>query len=246
MRTFYWFLYFFAYLVRSAPIMSRLKRRCKGGQEAECSREAQQLAAKWAKDLLRVAGAEVTVDGIENLPEGPFVLTPNHQGYFDIPLYLTSIPGGIAFFSKMEVKRLPFIRTWMELLHCVFVQRGDKRQSMRAAHDAVHTLKEGHSLVIFPEGTRSKGDTIGPFKAGAFHIARKAKVPVVPVCMNGSYRLMEANRNRIRPARVHFQILKPVDVASMDKEEFSHAAEYVRSLIVQEQQRLHSEQWGNA
>ena len=244
MRTFYWFLYFFAYLIRVVPKMSQLKRMSKNGQDVESCQEARALAGKWAKDLLHVAGADIIVEGIENIPKGPYVLTPNHQGYFDIPLYLTTIPGDLAFFSKMEVKRLPFVRTWMELLHCVFVQRGDKRQSMQAMHDAVHTLKSGHPLVIFPEGTRSKGDTVGPFKSGAFHIARKAKVPVVPVCMDGSYKLMEGNRNRIRPAQVRFHILPPVDVASMDKEEFSHVAEQVRSMIVQEQQRIRTEQVG--
>lgn len=242
MRTFYWFLYFFASLIRTVPKMNQLKHMSKNGQDAQSCSEARQLASKWAGDMLRVAGANVTVEGLENIPKGAYVLTPNHQGYFDIPVFLTNIPGDLSFFSKMEVKKIPFVSTWMELLHCVFVQRGDKSQSMRAMHDAVHTLKNGHPLVIFPEGTRSKGDVIGPFKSGAFHIARKAKVPIVPVCMDGTYKLMEGNRNRIRPAQIHFSILPPVDVASMDKEEFSHAAEYVRSLIVQEQQRIHMRQ----
>lgn len=234
MRTILWFIYFWWYLIRVNPLMKKVCAMEKEGRGQECDVIVGQEAQKWASSLLKKAGVTVTVEGLENLPqEGAMVLAPNHQGYFDIPLMLTMVPRTLGFFSKIEVKKIPFIRDWMEKLHCVFVDRGDKRSAMKSVHDAVATLKAGHSLVIFPEGTRSKGGPVKEFKQGAFKIAHKAKVPVVPVCIDGSHKVMESNHYFIRPAHVRVRVLPAIDVASMERDAMEEVSKQVRQHIVE-------------
>ena len=230
MRTILWMLYFWAYLIGLIPTMRRAKTMAPEKRDELTARMAQQ----WATRLLRKAGAQVTVEGQQNIPQETVVIVGNHQGLFDIPLVLSAVPKGIGFFSKIEVKKIPLIRTWMEYLHCVFVTRGDRRSSMEALHQAIHVLKQGHSMVIFPEGTRNTGRELGPFQGGAFSMAKKAGVKILPVCINGTQRLMEDNHYWIKPAKVGIRILEPIDVSAMDKEQLKTLAEDLRQRLAQE------------
>ena len=103
---------------------------------------------------------------------------------------------------------------------------------------------EGRSVIIFPEGTRSKGDTMNEFKAGALRCAVKAQAPVVPCVIDGSYRAMEANGNRIRPATVRLTILPPVPTKDMEKEKTKRISEDVQVMIASHLKG--NEQWTNA
>jgi hypothetical protein len=88
---------------------------------------------------------------------------------------------------------------------------------MEAMRQAQALVQAGESVVVFPEGTRSKGDAMGEFKAGAFRIACKAGAPVVPVAIDGSYKIMEANHNLMKPAHVNITILPPVETAGLGR-----------------------------
>ena len=88
---------------------------------------------------------------------------------------------------------------------------------MLLLRDSVKTLQEGYSLHISPEGTRSRGDAMGEFKAGAFRIASKAGAPIVPVAIDGSYRAMEANHNLMCPGHVTMTVLPPIETAGLDR-----------------------------
>ena len=119
--------------------------------------------------------------------------------------------------AKIETKKIPLVRTWMKLLDCVFIDRKSPRHSMEAMRQAQALVQAGESVVVFPEGTRSKGDAMGEFKAGAFRIACKAGAPVVPVAIDGSYKIMEANHNLMKPAHVNITILPPVETAGLGR-----------------------------
>ncbi|MGB2991612.1 MAG: lysophospholipid acyltransferase family protein, partial [Paenisporosarcina sp.] len=97
------------------------------------------------------------VEGLELIPEETVLFVSNHEGNFDIPSLIAHIPKPFAFMSKVEVKKLPIIKDWMVAMNCVFIDRTNRRSSMRSITDMVSTLKAGHSMIIFPEGTRSKG-----------------------------------------------------------------------------------------
>ena len=220
-RTIIWFIWFFLSLIISTPFLLRVKYLSKKGRVEESNNLTNKCARIWANSLLKIAGVKVNVHGLENLPKDRTVLyVGNHQGNFDIPIYLTSIPNLIGFISKIEVQKIPLVTGWMNALHCVFMDRSNVRKSGEAIIKGIRNLKAGFSIVIFPEGTRSKGDKMAEFKAGSFKLATKAKCPIVPITMNGSYKIMEhGNGPWIKKATVDFYIHKMVETDGLSKEE---------------------------
>jgi 1-acyl-sn-glycerol-3-phosphate acyltransferase len=214
------------------PRYFKVNRFLKEGKIKERDMLVDSVTSKWAKDLLELAGARVKVIGAENVPLDRTVLfVSNHQGNFDIPILLGCINKPKAFVAKIEILKMPLIRSWMKQMNCVFLDRSNLRQSLRVMNDATEYLKKGYSMVIFPEGTRSKGKTMGEFKAGSLRIAIKANVPIVPVTINGSYKLMEENGFVIKSAEVEVVISKPIETAGLSKEETNELHEKVLSVI---------------
>jgi 1-acyl-sn-glycerol-3-phosphate acyltransferase len=119
----------------------------------------------------------------------------------------------------------------MENMNCVFMDREDRRQSLQAIKDGIAKLQNGHSLVIFPEGTRSKGDKMGEFKSGSFHLALKSGVPIVPLRINGTYNILESNGNRIKPANISLEAFPPVDPAELGLTDPKAISSYVQQII---------------
>lgn len=233
MRTIVWFLYFWLYLLAVIPLMKKADKLLAEGRIDEHREMINREVKKWASALLKLAGVTVEVEGIEHIPTDRQVLfISNHQGNFDIPILLASLDTPHALLAKAEIQKIPLIRTWMRHLECVFVDRDNPRQAVASIHQAVDILESGRSMIIFPEGTRSKGDTVGEFKAGSFKIAAKAKVPLVPVVIDGSYKAMESNKMWIHPAHVKVKILPLVEVADLSKEEIKELPQKLRQIIV--------------
>lgn len=232
-RTIIWFIWFTISLLISIPFMFRVKYLIKKNRIKESEALIYKCSNSWANSLLRLAGVKVNVHGIENIPEDETVLfVGNHQGNFDIPIYITQIPKIIGFISKVEVEKLPVVRTWMKFMYCVFMDRSNLRKSGEAIIRGVKNLKTGHSMVIFPEGTRSKGGPIKEFKAGSFKLATKSKCPIVPVTMDGSYKIMEhGNGPWIKPGVVNIYFHPIIRTADLDKEEQELLCKKVQNII---------------
>ena len=221
-RSIIWYLYFFISLLFKAITLLRVKHLENKGETEKMEALVHRATASWAEGLLNVAGAKVNVHGLENLPKDKNVLyIGNHQGNFDIPTYISKIPGLKGFVAKIEVEKIPGIYKWMQYMHCVFMDRSSLRKSSEAIVKGINILKEGHSLVIFPEGTRSKGISMGEFKSGSFKLATKSKVPIVPITISGSYKLMEANKKKwmLKPSTVDLYIHPPIETNNLTKEE---------------------------
>ena len=141
---------------------------------------------------------------------------------------------GLENIPKEELEKIPLLNRWMKLLGCVFVQRDDLRASVRALNDATAIVESGKSFVIFPEGTRYKGEEggAGEFKAGAFRIAVKTGAPVVPVAITGARALFENNGNLCHPGSVHIKVLPPIRTAGMSKAEQKQLPDAVRQAIL--------------
>lgn len=233
LRTFIWFLYFWLYLVLCLPASLFVKYLNAAGGTEKADRYVSRLVKNWARRLLRLAGAEVTVTGAEHLPQGSaYMVVSNHQGYFDIPIMLACVGNPRGLIAKQELMRLPGIRTWMRHLHCLFVDRSSPRAGAQIILDGASMLSAGHSLTIFPEGTRSKGGAMGGFKAGAFRIAARAGVPIVPVTIAGSHQLMEANPHWfIRPAQVEVTIHPAVETAGLSREDLRILPDAVKTTV---------------
>jgi len=235
-RTIVWFCYFWLYLVNIMPLYFKVNRLLKQGKIKERDILVNSIASKWAKDLLKLAGAKVTVIGAKNIPLDRAVLfASNHQGSFDIPILLGCIEKPKAFIAKVEMLKMPIICTWMKQMNCVFLDRHDSRQSLRVMNETAEYLKKGYSMAVFPEGTRSKGKTMGEFKAGSLKIAKKANVPIVPVTIKGSFKLMEQNGFIIKPAEVEIVISEPIETIDLTKEDINKLHEKVRTIIASKQ-----------
>lgn len=233
-RTIVWFIYFFGALFGLIPSMLRAKRLRTAGDMAGARAIINERVPRWANALLHLTGVTVTVAGRENIPpDCAVVFTPNHQSDYDIPLMLTQAGNPPALVAKIETRKIPLVRTWMELLDCIFIDRDNPRQALGAMHAVGSVLDKGINVVVFPEGTRSKGGPLGTFKSGAFKMACKAGAVVVPVVIDGSYKAMEANHNLMCPAHVCITFLPPIETATLDRSAQRALPQQVSALIAQ-------------
>ena len=232
LRTIAMFVYLFGYMIVHYGVLRRAERALAAGDMDTVEQIINKHIPHWSRGILKVTGARLVVEGQENIPkDGPCVFVGNHRSYDDIPLLLVALHGILA---KEELGKIPLLNRWMKLLGCVFVKRDDIRASVKALNDATAIVESGKSFVIFPEGTRYKGEEggAGEFKAGAFRIAVKTGAPVVPVAVTGARALFEANGNRCRPGSVRIKIMPPIQTAGMSKAEQKQLPDAVRQTIL--------------
>lgn len=169
--------------------------------------------------MLKAAGTTVHIKGKENLPsKGPAVYMATHKGLFDTPILVNMIDDPLIFIGKEEMKKLPIVGHWFNATGSIYISRDDLKQSLEAILTGIKELKEGQSVVIFPEGTRHKGEGMGQFKPGSFKLATKANVPIVPIAIQNSHKILE-EKGRVTKAEVYVNIGKAVEVASLTEEE---------------------------
>lgn len=194
--------------------------RYKAEGDYDKERENIRLALNiWSNHLLDIFGAEMVVHGKENIPtEGPVVFMGNHQGYADIIVYSAALSDNLAFgyVAKNELEKVPLYGPWIRRIRSVLIKREDPRASLRAIKEGIDLVNKGFSMMIFPEGTRSRSSKMGEFKRGAFKLATKPGVPIVPVSINGTYRMYEET-GVIRGSRVDIMVHPPVDTSGIDQ-----------------------------
>ena len=232
-KTIIWYAYFFLSIPLTIPTLLKVKKLTKEGKIEERDALVHKFTSNWARKLLKILDIKVNVHGTENLPKDKNVLfIGNHQGNFDIPIYMSYIDVPKGFVAKIELTKIAGIKTWMEYMNCIFMDRSSVRKAGEAIVKGIKSLKSGNSLVIFPEGTRSRSDKMGEFKAGSFKLATKSKVPIVPVTIDGSYKIMEANANKhLKTATVNLYIHPMIETANLTKEEQDNLPEIVKSIV---------------
>ncbi|MEA1974671.1 MAG: lysophospholipid acyltransferase family protein [Bacillota bacterium] len=216
-RTTIWFIYFWLYFLFMLPKLFKAKKLRKENRFEELERYLDKVVRKWSNNLLKLAGITVIIKGRENILKNENVLfVSNHQGNFDIPILLGCLDRRVAFIAKDEIKKLPFIGEWMELLNCVFIQRDNIKQSIKAINKGAKYMKDGQAMVVFPEGTRSIDGSLNEFKAGSLKLAVKSKAKIIPVTINGTINVMKKGELLIKPSQVILTISKPIEI---DKDE---------------------------
>lgn len=163
-----------------------------------------------ARKIIEQTGTAVHVTGQEKLPDGAVLFVANHQGLFDILALLGYAGKPIGFIAKKEIQKLPIVRTWMQLLHCVFIDRENRREAVKTIDQGIANLKNGHSMVIFPEGTRSRGSNLNTFKSGSLRLATKANVPIVPVAIDGTYPMFEEGNGWVKGSTIFLSVEEPI------------------------------------
>lgn len=221
LRTFRWVAWLFGYLFLSLPLYFKAKKLGKQGKIQEQQEIVQKKVQGWATELLQKTGVSLTIEGKENLPQNgqAVAFAANHQSYFDIPVLLSGLDFPHPLLAKKELSKVPMLSGWMNLLGCLYVDRNNMKSSMRTLKQCEGVLESGSSLIICPEGTRSKSDTMGEFKAGVVRVATKAKAPIVPVAIDGTWRALEGNNYKMQKCAVRLVILPQVETANLTKEE---------------------------
>jgi 1-acyl-sn-glycerol-3-phosphate acyltransferase len=164
---------------------------------------------RFARQVCALAGAHITVKGLENVPqEGSVLFVGNHQSMFDIPVALAVIPRPVGFIAKEEMRKVPVFRDWIASIGSFFLPRGESRKSLEIIIQASKELKSHtHSLVIFPEGTRSHDGSLGEFKPGSLKIATRSGAAIVPFAVENTIRVMPRGQVWFRPQNVTITFL---------------------------------------
>lgn len=233
-RTFFWFAGMAVSLLLLSPWALYYKYTIKHIPGEPIHPNVEKFVQTWADCMLAVAGVRVDVQGLENLPDETALFVGNHQGNFDIPIILSKLGPLKSIVAKKETAHIPGIKTWMENFDCIFMDRGNPRQSLQSLNRAQELLEQGRSVIIFPEGTRSKGTDMIEFKPGALRCAVKAKALIVPFVIDGSWRAMEQQKFIMKPAKVKLHILPAVATADMEKAQTRTISQEVQQLIQDE------------
>lgn len=183
------------------------------------------MSTAWARFILLVNGVSYTAYGKENIPENlhGLIVVSNHQGSFDIPIYISCLPFSVGFIAKHELKKFPIINVWMTALDCIFINRKKLRESTKKINERIHQ-KDKNPVFIFPEGTRSKGPKMGPFKPGSLKLLFQEGADVLPVTISGSYKCMELHKN-VKGEHVelfYHPVLRSSDYQQNDFETFNN------------------------
>ena len=196
-------------------------------------REAVDLGITLAGELgSAIAGVRLDVEGAEHLATRPAVFLFNHQSQLDVVVLAKLLRGGFTAVAKKELERTPGFGLAFRLADVAFVDRADSGQARKALEPAVQRLRDGISLVIAPEGTRSVTPTLGPFKKGAFHVAMQAGVPIVPIVLRNTGELMWKGATTVSPGVVQVRVLPPVPTEGWTAEEVGDRAAEVHDMYL--------------
>jgi 1-acyl-sn-glycerol-3-phosphate acyltransferase len=191
------------------------------------------VANLWGKILLLICNTKVEVIGKENiLHSKPQIFVANHQSDFDILIALAYIPVQFRWIAKKELFNIPIFGAAMRSAGYIEIDRQNREKALQSLDEAALRIREGKSVMTFPEGTRSRNGEIKPFKQGTFHLAIKSGVSIVPVSIIGSGQIMPKRSLKISSGKVKLVIDKPIDVKNYTLENRQELIKTVRNVII--------------
>jgi len=197
------------------------------------------FARLWSKVLLFFAGIKVdaTYSGMYEsslqVEESKFVFVANHSSFFDIPVILATCGKKANIVYKKSLEEVPVWGWGLKMSPFVGVDRSNSRDSMDAIGKAIDLIRKGDSVIIFPEGTRTESGELGPFKRGAFMMAARSDLPIVPVAIKGTYGKLSFKPFQIKGGRVNINYGVPYDISGQGAMVEKAAMTHVRELIAQ-------------
>lgn len=195
--------------------------------------KASQVIVSWGfRFVLVFAGTKRTVLGLENVPKNEAVLyAANHRGFADIPMGYTTVPTLTGFVAKKEIAKVPIFSWWMKNLNCLFLDRDDLKAGLKTILQGIEYMKQGYSMFIMPEGTRSQTNEMLPFKEGSLKMAEKTGCAIIPVAITNSDAVFEKQFPWVKKAHVIIHYGKPIYPNEVDKETKKALGAHVRSII---------------
>jgi 1-acyl-sn-glycerol-3-phosphate acyltransferase len=190
------------------------------------------IARIWGRGILFVSRIRVSVQGLAQVdPLRSYIYMSNHQSNFDIPVLLAHLPVQFRWLAKEELFKIPIFSRAMRGAGYVRIDRFNREAAIESLKEAAAKMKNGVSIMIFPEGTRSRDGNIRPFKKGGFVMAVDTGVPIVPVIVQGTWPIMAKSSWRINTGEVSLLIEKPIDTTGYTRETKDDLIETVRSVI---------------
>lgn len=179
----------------------------------------------WIKQLFWIGGVKLHVEGWNELPETirtaqkPVIFMSNHESNLDPPVLITALPVPAVYISKKELKWVPLVGWVAGLGGTIFLDRGHREHAIHSIRQAASEIRGGKTVVIFPEGTRTRTGKLGPFKKGGFAMALDAGVPIVPIATVGGFKTLPPGSVRLRPGHYTILIGEPVDTTAFHDRE---------------------------
>jgi 1-acyl-sn-glycerol-3-phosphate acyltransferase len=174
---------------------------------------------RWSKDNLWLSRSRVEIEGLENLNRsGPQIFVANHSGLHDILSLSAHLPIQFRWIAKKSLFRVPFMGWHMRRSGYIAIDRENPRDAAKSIMKAADDIRNGTNAIAFPEGTRSRTGDLGGFHSGAFSLALRTGVPLVPVTLDGSYRVIAPKTLQVNPGTIiRIKIDRPIDLSSYSK-----------------------------
>lgn len=192
------------------------------------------VARIWAKCILVASGVKVTVKGLPNIdPAGSYIYMSNHLSNFDIPILMSYLPVQFRWLAKAELFRIPLFGYAMKRASYISIDRSDRKSAIQSLNKAAKIIRNGVSVVIFPEGTRSQNNNIQPFKKGGFFLAIDSGVHIVPIIIHGTWSIMPKKQFLVKPGNVVLEITSPIESSDYTRETRDDLMEKIRNVIME-------------
>ncbi len=192
------------------------------------------LTRTWSRWILWASDTPLIVHGLDNVrPDEPQVVVSNHVSGYDIFAVAAALPGTFSFVAKKELERIPFFGTAWKAAGHISIDRSNRQQALLSLQKAGEKIRrEKGTVIIYPEGTRSKTGELLPFKKGAFMLAVEAQVPIVPTVVRGTRRIVHDERWTIHPQPIHIHFGTPVSTHGFRAGSAERLMETVRAQML--------------
>ena len=198
------------------------------------SRISQWIVRGAFKAAMWPGGMKYTILGKENVPKDtPVLYAANHRGILDAAIGYIAVPTLTGFVAKKEIRKVPFLNLWMHNVNCLFLDRSDIKAGLKVILTCIDYIKDGYSIFIAPEGTRSHEKAPLPFKDGSLKPAQKTGCPIIPVAITGTDDLFENHKPWLRKTKVILEFGKPIYLNELDPEIQKHPGAYVREKVIE-------------
>lgn len=195
-------------------------------------------AVPWAKAILWICGIKVKVSGLDHVKEGvQNIYMANHQSIFDIFTLLVYLPVDFKFVLKQELMKVPLFGSAMKGAGYISIDRGNPRKAVKSMNEAAEKIKNGASVLIFPEGTRSQDGRLQTFKSGGFHLALKSGADIVPVAIVDSHLIVPKGSLRIKKGTILMNIGRSIPTRDCSKKDMNRLMDRVRDALINEMKR---------
>ncbi|MBK7862300.1 MAG: 1-acyl-sn-glycerol-3-phosphate acyltransferase [Archangiaceae bacterium] len=193
----------------------------------------------WAPTLIKASGAKFKVEPLPDVDwSQPHIFVMNHQSMIDIPCAFAGLPSNIRFVAKEQLRWIPFLGWYIWMTGMVFVDRRRRSRAVASLEQAGQRIRQGATILAYPEGTRSPDGRVMPFKKGPFVLALSAQVPIVPIAIEGSGKVSgKQGVWKLRPAEVRMKVGQPISTAGLTDDDRDQLLHDVRAAIV----KLHRE-----